>query len=303
MAISSAATLALDLLAAAPRLGLQAEDAQWITILDVLLESVPTRFQQARMSLCRFEGEMLNGHTPDGVVLGFSPNEDQDEDYISASVWVKPGHDTEKHSPAHVNQISLIAGFVVAGDAGPQSFDALRDIVDSPHFDELRFWVREGNALDEQGTRSLLRSLLRREQLTWALERGILWLQLCSHIHDETDDWDEVIVFDSSVLLSVLADRSYPVIDDTPQTLDDTEYAELLSLFNVQKMNDYLRRLPALRAERAAAKARSMVETSDSPGTQNAAAIALPAGAAGEVVDRYEEAARAQEGEDHGVKS
>ncbi|GJF00258.1 hypothetical protein PsYK624_165420 [Phanerochaete sordida] len=278
MSISAQARLALDLLAAAPRLGLAAEDPQWSALLDALLASVPSGFKQAGMALRHSESEPLDGRAPgahmviqwcDGdtqcmtlagkVSLAFSPAEDPDLDQLFANVWVERGCATPtraEDTPAYVSAISLTAGFAAAEDGHSPSFDGFREAVGLDHFDQLRFFVREGNAVDEAGMQALVRSVLRREQLAWALERGVLQLHHRS-LNGKTNTWNVAAYINSRTLLSVLADRTVPSIDDTPPTLDDDEYAEYLSLFFAEKREDYLWRLPALRAERAAANARS----------------------------------------------
>ncbi|GJF00305.1 hypothetical protein PsYK624_165890 [Phanerochaete sordida] len=272
MSISAQAKLALDVLAAAPRLGLAAEDPQWSALLDALLASVPSGFKQACMELNNSGGEALDSQAPDKVVLVFSPTDTLDDDELSvANMWVERARATPtraRDAPAYVSTISLTASFAAAEDGHPPSFDGFREATDYAHFEELRFWVREGNAVDEAGMRALVRSVLRREQLTWALDRRVLRLRLC----EETDTvWDEIAYIDSNHLLSFLADRSLVTVDDTPPTLNDNEYAEYISLFIDEDMDDYLERLPTLRKERAAAKARSLEETFGAPGDQEEA--------------------------------
>ncbi|GJF00728.1 hypothetical protein PsYK624_170280 [Phanerochaete sordida] len=260
MSILDQARLALDLLAAAPRLGLAAEDPQWSALLDALLASVPSGFKQARMTLHPSGGGPLDGQAPGKVVLRFSPTTTSGPDQLVADAWVTRARATPtrpEDAPAYVSAISLTAGFATAEDGDPPSFDGFRGSADSARFEQLRFWVREGNAQEEAGMRALLRSVLRREQLTWALERGILRLQHSVFNH-KINMWDSAAYIDSSTILSILADRSFVTINDTPPTLDDDEYAEYLSLFFAEKRADYLRRLPALRAERAAASAHSL---------------------------------------------
>ncbi|GJE98448.1 hypothetical protein PsYK624_146800 [Phanerochaete sordida] len=266
MLIPAQARLALDLLAAAPRLGLAADDPQWSALLDALLASVPSGFARAGMELYRLGGEDLDGQAPGRVVLGFSPTEISGSSQLLANVWVGRACATPtraEDAPAYVSQISLTASFAAAGDVNPPSFDGLREAAGFAHFEKLEFWVREGNAVDEEGMRSLVRSVLRRKQLAWALERGVLRLEHCA-FNDKVNGWNdaEVAYMDSKALLSALADRSVPTIDATPPVLDDDEYAEYLSLFFEDKRTDYLRRLPALRVERAKAKARLLEETS-----------------------------------------
>ncbi|GJF00246.1 hypothetical protein PsYK624_165280 [Phanerochaete sordida] len=270
MTISAQARLALDLLAAAPRLGLAAENPQWSALLDALLASVPSGFQQASMELLQSGGEDLDGQAPGKVYLGFSPTETSDDDQVFANVWVTRGDATPvrgEDAPAYVSAISLTASFAAAGDGHAPSFDGFREAAGSDHFEKLEFWVREGNVLDEAGMRALVRSVLRREQLTWALDRRVLRLSLCAH-NGKTGDWEDIAYIDSRTLLSALADRSVPIIDATPPTLDDDEYAEYLSLFFEDKRADYLRRLPALRVERAKATAHLLEETSELPVNQ-----------------------------------
>ncbi|GJF00814.1 hypothetical protein PsYK624_171150 [Phanerochaete sordida] len=259
MSISDQAMLALDLLAAAPRLGLAAEDPQWGALLYDLLASVPSGFEQYRMDLYQSGGGPLDGlEAPGRVVLGFSPTDTSGPDQLLANVWVERARTTPtgaEDAPAYVSAISLTASFAAAEDGHPSSFDGLREAASSTSFDELRFFVREGNALDEAGMRALVRSVLRREQLTWALDRGVLGLSLCA-TDGKTGNWEDMAYISSRTLRSVLADRSVPTIDATPPTLDDDEYAEVLSLFCTRKRKQYLRQLPALRVERAKAKAR-----------------------------------------------
>ncbi|GJE98445.1 hypothetical protein PsYK624_146750 [Phanerochaete sordida] len=260
MTISAQAKLALDLLAAAPRLGLAAEDPQWSALLDALLASVPSGFQAASVALQQSGGEPLDGLEASGkVVLGFSPTVTSDPDQLLANVWVTRARATPARAgdaPAYVSMIWLAAGFAAVGNGHAPSFDGLRDAAGSDHFEKLRFYVRVGDEQDKAGMRALVRSVLRREQLAWALERDILQLEHCI-LNGKTKTWDPTAYIDDSTILSILADRSFVTIDDTPPTLDDDEYAECLSLFFAEKREDYLRRLPALRAERAAANARS----------------------------------------------
>ncbi|GJF00444.1 hypothetical protein PsYK624_167320 [Phanerochaete sordida] len=256
MSISAQARLALDLLAATPRLGLAAEDPQWSALLDSLLASVPGVYKQARMSLRQLGGAPLDGQAPGKVVLGFSPTYTSGlgPDQLVADVWVTRAYATPtrvEDVPAYVSVVSLTASFAAAGDGDPPSFDGFREAEGSADLEKLVFWVREGNALDEAGMRMLVRSVLCREQLAWALERDILQLEHCI-LNGKTNTWDADAYIDNSTILSILADRSFVTIDDTPPTLDDDEYAEYLSLFFAEKIDDYLRRLPALRAERAA---------------------------------------------------
>ncbi|GJE90183.1 hypothetical protein PsYK624_063090 [Phanerochaete sordida] len=165
--------------------------------------------------------------------------------------------------------IALTASFAAVGDGDPPSFDGFREAAGSAHFEELRFFVREGNALDEQGMRVLMRSVLRREQLTWALEKGVLRLQR-SYFEVETGIWKDVAYISNAVLLSLSAGRSVIAINDTPPTLDIDEAAECFSQVVIgQEISDYLQRLPALRAERAKAKKGSSEETSGTPETQD----------------------------------
>ncbi|GJE90179.1 hypothetical protein PsYK624_063050 [Phanerochaete sordida] len=283
MSPSAQARLALDVLAAVPRLGLAAAEDQWTALLDALLASVPSGFRQATVELYQLGGERLEGNAPGKVLVAFSPAEHQDSDEFLANVWVE--RTRAEDAAAYISKIWLAGGCAVAEDPGHcPSFDGLRAAAGSAHFQTLDFSVRNGNARDVQGLRSLLRSVLRREQLAWALERGALRLLLCG----ETEtSWEQIAYYDSGAILSVLADRSFPTIDDTPPTLDDDEYAEYLSLFFEQDMDDYLHRLPALRTERAAAAAgaRSSKQTSGSPEDQDAAPLALHTTSAGGLGD------------------
>ncbi|GJE87195.1 hypothetical protein PsYK624_032780 [Phanerochaete sordida] len=276
MSISAQATLALDLMAAVPRVGLAARDRQWSTLLDTLLTPVPNFLQQAVVNLPESEDGCLDGYASDKIVIGFAPDKDAPDNYILANMWVKRTHTSgtrAEDAPAYVSEVTLTASVAIAGDTGPTSFDGFRGAAGFAPIERLRFYVREGNALDEQGMQSLLRSLLRREQLTWALERGILRLQR-SVLDEEANTWDEAAYFDSSSILRALGNHLLITIDDTTPTLDDDEYAEYLSLFFEEDMDDYLRRLPALRSERAMAKARSALEEMPgSPGVQDAAAM------------------------------
>ncbi|GJE96020.1 hypothetical protein PsYK624_122130 [Phanerochaete sordida] len=263
MSISAQAKLALDVLAAAPRLGLAAEDPQWSALLDALLASVPSGFKQACMELTNSGGEALDSQAPGRVLLGFSQTKTLGEDQLVANVWVERARATPTRAeggPAYVSAIILTASFAAAEDGHPPSFDGLREAAGSADLEKLEFFVREGNAQDEAGMRTLVRSVLRREQLDWALNRGVLQLVYCV-VDRKTSRWKGIAYIDSGTLLSVLADRSVPTIDATPPTLDDDEYAEYLSLFCTSKRKHYLRRLPALRVERAKAKARLLEET------------------------------------------
>ncbi|GJE96856.1 hypothetical protein PsYK624_130630 [Phanerochaete sordida] len=203
------------------------------------------------------------------VVLGFSPTESLGEDRLVANVQVEHARfsgPSAADAPASVSSISLTASFAAGGDGDAPSFDVLRGATGSARFAQLEFWVRDGDALDEQGMRALVRAVLRREQLAWALARGVLGL---SHgvRDDRTGEWSTDAYISSGQIRSVLAARSASAVDDGPPALDDDEYAEFLSLFFEQKRDEYSRRLPALRAERAVAKARSSEEISRLPGT------------------------------------
>ncbi|GJE98452.1 hypothetical protein PsYK624_146840 [Phanerochaete sordida] len=285
MPFSAQARLALDILAAAPRLGLAAEDPQWNALLDSVLASVPRGFKQARMALRQSGGEPLDGHAPGQVVLGFSPTDTLDEDQLLVNVWVALPHippTRAEDAAAYISEIRLTASFAAVGDGDPASFDGLRAAAGSAHFDELQFFVREGNALDEEGMQALVRSMLRREQFTWALDRDVLRMASCV-INSKTGNWKGIAYIDSGALLSVLSNRSVPTIDATPPTLDDDEYAEYLSMFVEDKRAGYLQQLPALRVERAKAKARLLAETPGSPAHQVTAGPAPHTSAAGHV--------------------
>ncbi|GJF00309.1 hypothetical protein PsYK624_165940 [Phanerochaete sordida] len=282
--ISAQARLALDLLAAAPRQGLAAEDPQWSALLDTLLALVPSGFRGARMDLYQSGGAPLDGRAPGRVVLGFSETDTPDDDQLTANVWVERARATLTRAgdaPAYVSKISLTASFASAEDGHPPSFDGFQEAVDLARFEELWFYVRAGNAQDEAGMQTLVRSLLRREQLTWALDRGVLWLSLCAIINGKVREWGDIAYIDRRTLLSAPAGRSVPIIDATPPTLDNNEHAEHLSLFFEDKRADYLRRLPALRIERAKAKARLLEETSELPANQ-VTAVPAPHTTAGE---------------------
>ncbi|GJE96003.1 hypothetical protein PsYK624_121960 [Phanerochaete sordida] len=285
MSVSDRARLALDILDGASRLRLAAEDPRWIALLNAILASVPSDFEKTEIELLQVEGQPLDGGVPGRMILGFSPTVTSDEDQLFANVWVSPaipptptlpGHPTcyvpptptlPGHPTCYVSTISLTASFAAAGDGDPPSFDVFQEAAGSDHFHELRVFVREGNALDAQGMRAVLRSLLRREQLTWALERDILRLQHC--VCTSSEYWHETAYMDRRNILSALADGSLPTIDDTPAALEDDEYAEYLSLFFEDKKIDYLRQLPALRVEREKAKALSSEETSGLPADQD----------------------------------
>ncbi|GJE96014.1 hypothetical protein PsYK624_122070 [Phanerochaete sordida] len=302
MSISAQARLALDLLAAAPRLGLAAADPQWTALLDTLLASVPSDYKQAVIQLQGPGGRDLDGHAPGAhmanqthavdaqcmivtgrVVLAFSPTDTSDRAELEADVWVKlkGGRMTPTHAEdgsTHVSGIGLSAGFAVAGDGDPPSFDGFREATDSVLFDQLQFYVREGSALDERGMQALLRAVLRREQLIWALSRGILRLELYRY---SGTFWDSIACITNKDILSALAEHSLPTVEDAPPTLDGNEYAEYLSLFLEDKRASYLQRLPALRSERAKAKAPLSEGTHTAADEQNVAALGTHASTAG----------------------
>ncbi|GJE98577.1 hypothetical protein PsYK624_148100 [Phanerochaete sordida] len=213
------------------------------------------------MQLLRSGDELLEGHAPDTATLGFSQTRTPDVPTLLAIVQAA----RTGTALAHVAQVSLTASFA-AGDP-PPSFDGLR-FATSPA--TLAFFVRARNALDAQGMQALLRGA----QLAWALERGALRLQLC----EESDTgWRELARIDSKDLMRPAADRPVVTVDDAPLALDDAEYAEYLALFFEEERASYLRRLSALRAERAKARpARELERTSDGASPDGDAAGLVP---------------------------
>lgn len=136
--------------------------------------------------------------------------------------------------PQHASVERLVLFFSFASEDAVESikFDALRAIVDSPQFCKLVFQSDDGSkSSNEYKTlKTILRSVLDRKQLTWALDSRKLQFQT---------GWKGDIV-PSSDIISVPTEH---ILGDVTITLDTSQQAEWLLCFTPNERMRYLRDL------------------------------------------------------------
>lgn len=231
------------------------------------------------------------------VVRFSAPSQDSGSvhDYITAEIKVyrpsaSPG---AAWSPlAYIESISLWTSFADVDATESIPFDALRAVVDSPLIRHLRFETWDSESQEYKTMKSILCSVLRRTQLTWALESGKL--QFRSSIYPVT----------STDILSVPAEHT---IDGTTITLDITEQAKWLLCGCLSRdpwkppvpaREKYLRKLIAARASGASVNASSETEPSIAEGVHGAAAVGQTQHVAGVDGQGEEEDPEADKGAD-----
>ncbi|EKM49001.1 uncharacterized protein PHACADRAFT_132023 [Phanerochaete carnosa HHB-10118-sp] len=236
MAVSVQAALAADILAAARRMGL--DEHTWDTALQALLVLVPNTFDSTPVYLNNQNGSMFDAVRIECRPLGQGVSIN---DSINIDVKVcRPSVDRGAESPfAHISSIALGLSFADVEAVDTFNWDVLRVVVDSPHMRCLRinYFVSHG------GVKRILCSVLRRTQLTWALESGKL--QFGYRYGDGS--------VTSADILSVPTEHT---VDDTTITLDIAEQAEWL-LYPVLRRypgrttrEEYVRQLVAERTSR-----------------------------------------------------
>ncbi|EKM52870.1 uncharacterized protein PHACADRAFT_261539 [Phanerochaete carnosa HHB-10118-sp] len=262
MAVSVQAALAADILAAGRRMGL--DDRTWDTTLQALFVLVPSAFEGAVVSLYNQNGHMFDT----ARISGHSYNQDVSMgDSFGADIKVfRPSADQDAGSPlAHVESIALTLSFADVEAVDMLDWDALRAVIDSPHMHYLRIHYFEQQNKDFEAAKRILCSVLRRTQLTWALESGKL--QFGQFFGDPATSAD---------ISSVPAEHT---IDGTTITLDIAEQAEWLLhpvrrsfnyLDNITR-EEYLRRLVAARVSGTSADTGSEVAPPTAGNTQNTA--------------------------------
>ncbi|EKM48732.1 uncharacterized protein PHACADRAFT_266182 [Phanerochaete carnosa HHB-10118-sp] len=194
-------------------------------------------------------------------------------DYFAAAIKVcRPSAAGQDAGPplAYVESISLQLSFENVEAMDTLDWDALRAVVDSPHMHYLRIRYFQQRNKDFETAKRVLCSVLRRTQLTWALESGKL--QFGRLTGDPVTSAD---------ILSVPAEH---IIDGiTTITLDIAEQADWL-LYPVQRRHlardttreEYLRQLVAARASGASANLGSEVAPPIAGSTQHTALEQTP---------------------------
>ncbi|EKM52876.1 uncharacterized protein PHACADRAFT_261541 [Phanerochaete carnosa HHB-10118-sp] len=263
MALSDQAALAADILAVGPSRRMGVDDRAWDATLQALFALVPNTFEAAPVSLHDWNGSMFGT----AIISGHSCNQDGSMgDYLRAKIEVcRPSVGQDAGSPfAHVESIALQLSFEDVEAVDALDWDAFRAVVDSPPMHYLRIHYFQQRNKDFQTAKRILCSVLRRTQLTWALESDKL--QFGCHLSDPTTSAD---------ISSVPAEHT---IDDTTITLDIAEQAEWLLrpvrppfLADGTTREEYLRQLVAARASGAPADSGSDVAPPTAGNTQHTA--------------------------------
>ncbi|EKM53731.1 uncharacterized protein PHACADRAFT_260229, partial [Phanerochaete carnosa HHB-10118-sp] len=239
-AVSLQAVLAADILEPGRRMGL--DDRTWDAAFQLALALKES--EVAGVTLKRGNGDMFDMATISCSsgrysYLAFGRNS------INVDIKVcRPNADQGAGSPlAHIESITLRLSSSDLEVANTLPWDGLRPVVDSPHMHRL--CIADGMLPHQsyEATKRILCSVLRRTQLTWALESRKL--QFSNFDHSIT----------SEDILSVPTEHT---IDGTTITLDIAEQAEWLlpasrpGLSDIDATrNQYLRRLVATRTSRA----------------------------------------------------
>ena len=147
---------------------------------------------------------------------------------------------TKLPSPAGICQIVVTGSFPGLHITGPTSLDLLHseNLAAVSSLQRLGVWARPSNQSDLNGIKKILCAVLRRTQLSWALDsRRLEFIQRF--------DSKRSSVLSSASILSRPAEH---IVGDKPVTLDVPEQAEWLLHFQPKNRNAYLRQLVAQRA-------------------------------------------------------
>ncbi|EKM48118.1 uncharacterized protein PHACADRAFT_109377 [Phanerochaete carnosa HHB-10118-sp] len=208
------AALATDIVDPARLMGL--DDRTWDTSLQGLLALAPRVPGRVDVSL---DGDMP-GRYSNAVEIhcySLSPGQPAGPDIIAEVRFCRSsaGQDAGP-TLAHIESIDLelLLGDVGVADTLP--WDGLRPVIDSPHMRRLciKYYAPENGCFE--GAKKVLCSVLRRSQLTWALESGKL--QFERHFRPENSVTRE----------DILSVPTKHTIDGTTITLDIAEQAEWL---------------------------------------------------------------------------
>lgn len=168
-------------------------------------------------------------------------------DYVDAVIKVcRPKSDPGRRSPlAYIERITLVLLFADIDVIEYLPLDAFQAVLNSPHLHYLRLAARTRVGQDYETMKMILCSVLRRTQLTWALESHKL--QFGDYYRFMHND-----IVTSADILSVPTEHT---IDDTTITLNTAEQAEwLLRGPHQSKKVEYLRELVAARTGGASTK-------------------------------------------------
>lgn len=241
IALAAQTALAADILRVPGRLGLV--DGAWESVLRALVPLVSDTSKQVTLGLYQRAGSQC-----DHAAIGFSDTVKSplDDPTVTAEVHILVGRrdasqqPTEPAEPAYIRRIVLTGSFPGLYTTGPTSLDALHseNAAAVQRLEELVVRARVGNWDDQVGMKTILCAVLRRSQLSWALDsRRLVFV---GHLDKKPRDY----LF-SKEILSVRAEH---VIDDKHLTLDIPEQAEWLLRFTFGRRKAYLRQLVAQRA-------------------------------------------------------
>ncbi|EKM52559.1 uncharacterized protein PHACADRAFT_261062 [Phanerochaete carnosa HHB-10118-sp] len=257
MTVLTQATLASDVLVAAARLGL--DEQTWSGVVHAVLALAPSTFRGVLVRLHGQRGSMFDG----AIIYCSSPVQDGPmSDYVKAYVQVRrlnasPGVPLP---PAYIESIALALSSTGVHDVESFPWDVLQPAIDLPLVRHLRFEGLDGQ--EYEAMKKILCSVLRRSQLTWALDSGKL----------------QFITFDSNPVTSadVLSVPTEHTVDGIAITLNTAEQAEWLlhpvshPLLATRK--EYLRKVVAERASMlASADTSSGTAPSTAGGVRDAA--------------------------------
>ncbi|EKM52863.1 uncharacterized protein PHACADRAFT_126976 [Phanerochaete carnosa HHB-10118-sp] len=238
--LSSQATLASDILSIIARLGL--DDRMWNVVLQALLALVPDTFERVLIEKLTATGRPSSDWTTIRCTL--LAQESDVCDYVDAVIKIcRPKSGPGILSPlAYIERITLVLSIADVDATGSPPFEAFQGVVDSPHLRYLRLAARTRRGQDYETMKNILCSVLRRTQLTWALESHKL--QFGDYYRFKHND-----IVTSADILAAPAEHT---INDTTITLDTAEQAEwLLRSSHQNKKAEYLRELVTARASEA----------------------------------------------------
>ncbi|EKM50246.1 uncharacterized protein PHACADRAFT_201086 [Phanerochaete carnosa HHB-10118-sp] len=192
------------------------DDRTWDATLQGLLALMPNRPGRASVRL-----DDRNGNMFDAVSIGcasFGPGRYSVCNYIYIQVKVCRLSASQGASPplAHVESITLDLSYNDAEVVHTLPLDALRDVINSPYARSLCINFAEPGYEGFKVMKGILCSVLRRMQLTWALESGKLRF------------WDRYRDRDPITSADILSASKEHTIDGTMITLDINEQAEWL---------------------------------------------------------------------------
>ncbi|EKM48655.1 uncharacterized protein PHACADRAFT_202555 [Phanerochaete carnosa HHB-10118-sp] len=233
MVVPNQVTLAADIVAPAHQMGI--DNRAWDETLQGLIALIPDEPGEATMSL-----DSLKGNLFDTVALHYSSasqgHSERNSVWAEVKVCRSSAGQAVGSALANIEGITLKLLFNDIEVAETLAWDALRAIVDSPHMHPLCIDHIGPVDRDFEAAKRILCSVLRRTQLTWALESGKLQFR------------DRISNADLATSEDILSVPTEQTIDDITVTLDIAEQAEWLlrlvhSRFEQNTREHYLRKL------------------------------------------------------------